>query len=148
MHRLARRLTAVLSAGFLLSLLAGCGAPRFDATSEATANASLKAIGAALGDDGKRQLSVDLMTVSMPQIMKGSFARKAADRPSTKPNDLFKSLDAHPVDPAFDAAMSEAAAACLPLLAAADRLRALGADVTLVFSVDWPGGEAGRPGET
>jgi hypothetical protein len=74
-----RKYVGWISVGALVLVLgSGCkGEPRLDATSDATIDASVKAMGDSL-DDTKKMKLVGVMTVlSLPAIMKASFDRSA-----------------------------------------------------------------------
>ncbi len=76
-----------------LVVIVGCGAPRFDASSDAAVDASLKRLGDSLDAPAKEQLSKDMMALTLPGMMKSAFSNigKMTGPPSKA--ELFKPLN-------------------------------------------------------
>jgi hypothetical protein len=70
-----KRLTAPVRAVSALCLLtlAGCGAARFDATDDASAEASMKTMGAGMSDQQKEEFQADCMAVVMPTALNSAL---------------------------------------------------------------------------
>jgi hypothetical protein len=58
-------------------LLAGCGGPRFDATSEATAKASMERMSSGMSTAEKEEFGKDVMTVVMGDAMQTALSSMA-----------------------------------------------------------------------
>jgi hypothetical protein len=69
-----RLLSPALIAALLLS---GCGAPKFDATTEASAKASMEAMTAGLSSTEKEEFSRDVMSVVMMDGLQAAFRSMA-----------------------------------------------------------------------
>lgn len=76
-------------------LLVGCGGtPRLDMTDDATAAASLQVMQKTLSENGKKALTLDMMTVAGPAIMGQAFqaALTKGASPKPSPSAMFKAL--------------------------------------------------------
>ena len=69
---MTRRRLAVLTVA--LVTVVGCGAPRFDSTSEETTKTSMERMSRGLNEEQKQQLAVDIATVTMPNAMNAALA--------------------------------------------------------------------------
>jgi hypothetical protein len=91
------RSTKILATTLLLLLLplAGCSRPpRFDATSDATVESSIKAMTEPLSACGRKAFAADLTTISVPGLVKSAFGPgrgKAKGEPPRK-SELFGGL--------------------------------------------------------
>lgn len=81
--------------GVVVAVVVGCGAPRFDATSPETVNTSLAALGKGLNEVQKKQLTTDIMTVTVGPMLKTAFAGAFSKEPAKKPevSDIMKPLN-------------------------------------------------------
>jgi hypothetical protein len=76
----ARALMIALALSLGLAV-AGCGGPpRFDATNDDTAKASVDRMKAGLSEAQRYALAKDMATVAMPALMKQAFSRMGADK--------------------------------------------------------------------
>jgi hypothetical protein len=95
MARSTKILPTTLLLLVLLPPLAGCSRPpRFDATSDATVESSIKAMAEPLSEGGRKAFASDLTTVSVPGIVKAAFGSgrgKAKGEPPKK-SELFRGL--------------------------------------------------------
>jgi hypothetical protein len=71
---IAPRVDAVALAACLALPLAGCGgAPRFDASSDAAARASVERMKSGLSPEAQKQLDDDIAAVALPGVMATAF---------------------------------------------------------------------------
>ena len=88
---------------FLLMLaIAGCGGgPKLDASSQATYEASRKAMESGMTDTQKRKFAADVMVVLGPEAaeanMKKTFS-KDKNQPASSPTDMYKPLQGMTVE--------------------------------------------------
>ncbi|WP_248798191.1 MULTISPECIES: DUF6694 family lipoprotein [unclassified Pseudomonas] len=66
----------MLLVGLVAVLLAGCGDPRLDATTEATLQESTKKVAEKLSPEEKKQFAADLMLITLSKI---DLVNKSAD---------------------------------------------------------------------
>lgn len=69
---------------------AGCGEPTFDATDQASRQASLKRMGAKLDEPAKKQLARDMVTISIGPMFKAALSRKGS--PEANGEEVLKSM--------------------------------------------------------
>lgn len=96
-----RRFVAAIALGLASGTADGCGgvggSPRFDASTEEAAHASIEAMKAGLGDDARKRLADDLATFTptRPDAALTGARKKARAKSAAvdKPNVIFKPLD-------------------------------------------------------